>query len=160
NNAPLLTVFVSSTKLTATGNAAQTGSATITVANPGPEAVSAPFNVNVVSSIVVNITPNAATLVPGATRQFQATVTGTPNTAVTWKVNNITGGNGSTGTVTQSGLYTAPGAIPGVTVTVSAVSQADNATQGTATVTFLDSQAVTYGRFLDQATFGPTAQAM
>ncbi|MEN3335431.1 MAG: hypothetical protein V7641_4796 [Blastocatellia bacterium] len=161
NNAPLQTSFVSATKLTATGNATQTGSAAITVANPGPGAVSTPFTVNVVSSIVVNVTPSAAGLVPGATQQFQANVSGTPNTAVTWKVNGTTGGDPSVGTITQSGLYTAPGAAPasGV-VTVAALSQANNITQGTATVTIQDPLAVTYGRFLDQATFGSTAQSM
>lgn len=161
NNAPLQTSFVSPTRLTATGNATQTGSAAITVANPGPAAVSGPFTINVVSSIVVNVTPSAAGLVPGATQQFQASVTGTPNTAVTWKVNGTTGGDSSVGTITQGGLYTAPGAIPtSGLVTVSAVSQANNLTQGSATVTIQDPLAVTYGRFLDQATFGSTGQSM
>jgi uncharacterized protein (DUF1800 family) len=160
NNTPLQTAFVSSTRLTATGNAAQTGGVNITVVNPGPEAVSTPFTINVVSSIGVNITPNAVSMVPSATQQFQATVSGTPNQAVTWKVNGITGGNPSTGTITTSGLFTAPGSIPSGLITINAVSQADNLTQGTATVTILDSQSVTYGRFLDQTTFGPTSQLM
>ena len=160
NDAPLQTTFVSSTRLTATGNAAQTGSVNITVANPGPEAVSTPFIINVISSISVSVTPNAASLTPGATQQFQATVSGSSNQGVTWKVNGTTGGDATNGTITANGLYTAPGSIPSGTITVSAVSQADNATQGTAAVTFIDSQSVTYGRFLDQATFGPTAQAM
>lgn len=162
NNTQLQTAFVSSTRLTATGNAAQTGSAQITVANPGPEAVSTPVAINVVSNIGVNVTPNTVSLAPSATQQFQATVSGTANQAVTWKVNNVTGGNSTTGIVTQSGLYTAPSAAPAAAITVSAVSQSDNATQGTATVTIViqDSQSVTYGRFLDQTTFGPTSQSM
>jgi uncharacterized protein (DUF1800 family) len=160
NNTPLQTAFVSSTRLTATGNATQTGSVTITVANPGPESVSTPLTINVVSSISVSVTPNAVSLVPGASQQFQATVSGTPNQALTWKVNGVTGGSTSTGTITQAGLYTAPDSIPAAAITVSAVSQADNATQGTAGVTFVDAQAVTYGRFLDQTTFGPTPQLM
>lgn len=162
NNTPLQTAFVSSTRLTATGNATQTGSVQITVSNPGPEAVSTPFTINVVSNINVSVTPNAATLAPSATQQFQANVSGTTNTAVIWKVNNVTGGNASTGTITQSGLYTAPSAAPAGAITVSAVSQADNATQGTAAVTIViqDTQSVIYGRFLDQATFGPTTQSM
>src|SRR5436853_1789952 len=98
NNTPLQTNFVSATQFTATGNAAQTGSAAITVANPGPGAVSTPFTVNVVSSVVVIVTPSAAGLVPSATQQFQATVSGTPNPAVTWKVNGTTGGDSSVGT--------------------------------------------------------------
>jgi uncharacterized protein (DUF1800 family) len=162
NNTPLQTAFVSSSRLTATGNAAQPGSVSITVANPGPEAVSTPVTVNIVSSIGVMVTPNAVSLAPSATQQFQATVSGSQNQAVTWKVNNVTGGNSTTGVITQGGLYTAPGAVPGGVITVSAVSQADNATQGTAsvTITIQDSQTVTFGRFLDQTTFGPTSQLM
>ncbi len=37
---------------------------------------------------------------------FSATVTGTSNTAVTWKVNGITGGSAATGTISQAGLIT------------------------------------------------------
>jgi uncharacterized protein (DUF1800 family) len=161
NNAPLATNFVSTSKLTATGNATQTGSVSITVANPGPGAVSSPFTVNVVSSVVVVVTPGSAGLAPGATQQFQANVSGTPNAAVTWKVNGTTGGDPAVGLITQGGLYTAPLAVPTAGVaTVSAVSQADNVTQGTASVTFQDPLAITCGRFLDQATFGATPQLM
>src|SRR5690349_2394102 len=161
NNAPLSTNFVSSTQLTATGNATQTGSFSLTVANPGPGAVSSPFTVSVVSTVVVVVTPGSVGLAPGATQQFQAAVTGTPNTAVTWKVNGTTGGDPAVGLITQGGLYTAPLAVPAANVvTVSAVSQADNITQGTASVTIQDPLAITYGRFLDQATFGATPQLM
>ena len=162
NNTALQTNYVSPTQLTATGNAMLTGSFNITVANPGPAAVSSPaLPVNVSSTVVVNVTPSSVGLVPGASQQFQAAVSGTPNTAVTWRVNGKTGGDSSLGTVTQTGLYTAPAAVPTVNVvTVSALSQADNITQGTATVTIQDPLAITYGRFLDQATFGSTPQLM
>jgi hypothetical protein len=66
---------------------------------------------------------------------FSAAVTGTSNTAVTWKVNGITGGSAATGTVSQAGLYYAPHSVPVSTapnnegrtteVIVTAVSQAD-----------------------------------
>ena len=77
-----------------------------------PGAVSSPFTVNVVSTVVVIVSPGSVGLAPGATQQFQAAVTGTPNTAVTWKVNGATGGDPSVGLITQSGLYTAPAAVP------------------------------------------------
>lgn len=162
NTTPLVTNYVSQTQLTATGNATLTGNFNITVANPGPGAVSSPaLPIKVSSSVVVNVTPASVGLVPGASQQFQAAVSGTANTAVTWRVNGTPGGDPSLGTITQTGLYTAPSAVPtaGV-VTVSALSQADNITQGTATVTIQDPLAITYGRFLDQATFGSTPQLM
>ncbi|MFL6215408.1 MAG: DUF1800 family protein [Blastocatellia bacterium] len=161
NNAPLPTNFVSASQLTATGSATQTGSFNLTVANPGPGAVSSPLTVNVVSSVVVVVSPGSVGLAPTATQQFQANVSGTPNTAVTWKVNGATGGDPAVGLITQGGLYTAPLAVPTANVvTISAVSQADNITQGTASVTIQDPLAIIYGRFLDQASFGATPQLM
>src|SRR5262249_6303791 len=119
------------------------------------------FTINVVSSIVVTVSPSAASLAPGAAQQFQAAVSGTSNTAVTWKVNGTVGGDSVSGTITANGLYTAPGAIPASgSVTVSALSQADNLTQGSATVTFQDAAALTYGRLLDQTSFGATPQSI
>jgi hypothetical protein len=160
NNTPLVTTFVSSTRLTATGNASQLGAINITVANPGPEAVSTVTVINVTSNLAVAVTPSSVSLPTAATQQFQATVTGSANQAVTWKVNGTVGGDAAFGTITANGLYTAPNTIPVSQITVSAVSNADNLTQGTATVAIQDASLITYGRFLDQATFGSTPQSL
>jgi hypothetical protein len=66
---------------------------------------------------------------------FSATVTGTSNTALTWKVDGVIGGSATTGTISQSGVYYAPHSAPVSTLTnndgqvtdvvVTAVSQAD-----------------------------------
>src|SRR5439155_16038186 len=69
----------------------------------------------------------------GGTQQFTATVRNTSNTAVTWQVNGVTGGNATVGTISSSGLYTAP-ASP-ATVTVTAVSQADTTKRAEAHMT-------------------------
>jgi hypothetical protein len=161
NGVPLATNFVSTTQLTATGNASQLGNASVTVANPGPGAVSAALNVSVVSTIVVTVSPSSVGVPTGGTQQFQAAVSGSANQAVTWKVNGLVGGDPSSGTITASGLYTAPAVIPvSGTATVAALCAADGLTQGTATVSIQDPLAVTYGRFLEQSTFGPTPQLM
>jgi len=61
----------------------------------------------------------------GASTQYSAAVTGTTNTAVTWQVNGVTGGSAATGTITATGLYTAPATMPaGSVVTITAVSAA------------------------------------
>ncbi len=61
----------------------------------------------------------------GTTAQFTATVTGTSNSAVNWQVNGVTGGSAATGTISITGLYTAPASLPSPnTVTISAVSAA------------------------------------
>jgi hypothetical protein len=51
-------------------------------------------------SVSVSVSPQTAALQPAQQTQFTAAVSGTTNTAVTWKT--------SGGTVTSSGLYTAP----------------------------------------------------
>ena len=94
--------------------------------------------------ITVTVTPATATLSPGATTQFIATVTGTTNTSVTWQVNGTPGGGAASGTITSSGLYTAPGTIPNpATVTVTAVLSANSSDSGSASVTIAQQVAVT-----------------
>ncbi|MFN0121366.1 MAG: DUF1800 family protein [Blastocatellia bacterium] len=111
-------------------------------------------------TVAITISPGAATLNAGAAQQFTANVTGTANTAITWQVNNVTGGAAATGTINVSGLYTAPGAIPAGAITVTAVSQADVTKKATAAVTIIDTSSVAAGRLLEQTTFGPTPQLM
>ena len=94
---------------------------------------------------VVNITisPTSASVQTSAAQQFTATVTGSTNTAVTWQVNNVTGGNSTTGTVSTTGLYTAPAAVPSpAAVTVKAIAQADTTKTASATVTVTAPQQV------------------
>ena len=81
-----------------------------------------------VTAVSVAISPTSASVVVGNTRQFTATVTGTSNTAVTWAVLESGGG-----TVSASGLYTAP-ATAG-TYRVRATSVADPTKSASATVT-------------------------
>ncbi len=127
----LTTKFVSSTQLTATGTvtAAQQGmSIQVTVVNPDPGSItSAAMALKVgTAQVVVKITPASAQLHAGQTVQFKATVTGTTNQAVTWQVNGTAGGNSTLGTISSTGLYTAPAALTKSTsVSVSALSAAD-----------------------------------
>jgi hypothetical protein len=86
----------------------------------------------------VSVLPASATLVTGQTQQFSAQVAGTGNfsMAVTWKVNDISGGSSSVGMITSAGLYTAPAAVPNpAIVTVKAVSVQDPTKSGAANVT-------------------------
>jgi uncharacterized protein (DUF1800 family) len=109
----------------------------------------------------VSVVPANVTVLAGATQQFQATVTGNANQAVTWTVNNTAGGDATVGTVDASGLYTAPATVPsGGTVTVAAASVANPAAIGSALVLVQDPLNITYGRLLDQTSFGPTQASM
>jgi hypothetical protein len=83
-------------------------------------------------SVTVSTNPPITQVYTSTTQQFIATVTGTTNTAVTWQVDGVTGGNATVGTINSSGLYTAPTSVPSpATVTVEAVSQADSSAIGT-----------------------------
>ncbi len=160
NGVSLTTKFVNAGQLTATGTATKTGNITLKVANPGAGAVSAPMYVTVSSDVVVAVAPRGAKIQAGAKQQYQATVTGTTNQGVTWKVNNVAGGNANIGTINSSGLYTAPKVSPpGGTVNVSATSSANGVTQGSVPAYVKNPVEVTYGRFLDQTSFGPTTES-
>ncbi len=90
---------------------------------------------------LVTITPNAPTVLIGASLQFSASVTGVSSTGVTWGVSQgneatIIGGNNTIGTINTNGLYTAPVTVPSpTTVKITATSTANTNDFGTATVT-------------------------
>ncbi len=78
------------------------------------------------TAVTLAISPTSASVTTGLTQQFTITVTNTTNTAVTWSVNGVVGGNQTVGFISSAGLYTAPNNVPTpATVTVTAVSQAD-----------------------------------
>ncbi len=68
--------------------------------------------------------PTTASMQSGETYALTACVTGTANTQVIWSVNGLAGGDGTTGTITPGGVYTAPTPSPG-TVTITATSTQD-----------------------------------
>jgi hypothetical protein len=99
------------------------GSAAVTIANPPPP-------------VSITISPASATLHVGSSRQFKAKVQNTSNTGVIWKVNGVTGGNAKVGTISLTGEYIAPGAVPSPDhVAVTAVSAADPTKSASASVT-------------------------
>lgn len=86
--------------------------------------------------ITVAVAPTTQNVLLGATQQFTATVSGSTNTAVTWSVNGITGGNTTVGTINASGLYTAPAILPSpAAVSIRATSVANGTSSASATVT-------------------------
>jgi len=108
-----------------------------TTAAPSSAASSACLNAATVTSpVAVSVTPSSASLQVGmATQTFTANVTDTTNTAVSWQVNNVPGGNSTVGTISASGVYTPPATVSGtLTVTVTAVSQAVKTQSGSAQV--------------------------
>jgi len=106
----------------------------------------------------------------GTTQQFSAYVPLSPNTVV-WSVNGITGGNSTIGTVSQTGLYTAPVTAPmSNVVALRATSTAFPEKFGEATITITRkkpwvwsvSPAITAGTFnvkVNGSNFAPDAIA-
>jgi len=90
-------------------------------------------------AIAVSVSPNPASVRAGATQSFSATVTGSSNASVTWQVSGVTGGASATGTISSSGMYSAPATLPNPnTVAVQAVSAADSNASGASAVTLLN----------------------
>ena len=77
----------------------------------------------------VAISPTSAIVAADGQEQFTA------NAVVSWQVNGVTGGSTATGTISSSGLYTAPEAA--VSVTVEGVSQADSSKSASARLVVL-----------------------
>lgn len=88
-------------------------------------------------SVTVTLSPSSATVDTGATYQFTAKVVNTDDHSVDWQVNGIAGGNSTVGTISTSGLYTAPGRVPSSSssVKITAVSHADPTKSASASVT-------------------------
>lgn len=117
-------------------------SVTITATSLADSTASASVSVQVLSDVVVNISPTSASLATNASQSFTANVSGTgsPDLAVAWSVNSISGGNSAVGTVAPTGAdaatYTAPAVLPSLsTVNVTVTSIADPSKSANASVT-------------------------
>lgn len=100
----------------------------VTITTPRGSAITAdPFTIK-----GLRLTPRTARVNFGESLQFTAEVIGESDQIVTWSVNGITNGNQTLGTISATGLYTAPqreGAV-----TIRATSVADNARTDEASV--------------------------
>ncbi len=86
-------------------------------------------------TIEVTVKPTSGSVVLGGQATFTATVINTTDTAVSWGVNGVPGGNATLGTITSAGVYTAPADLPSpAAVQVTATSHADPTKSGTGTL--------------------------
>jgi hypothetical protein len=116
-NAGTFTVTVTATdSANLTGSATQTVTAT-TLLPPPP--------------VSVTISPSSGTVASGGTQPFTSTVANTTNQAVTWTA--------TAGTISATGLFTAPVVSTNTTITVTASSVADPSKSASATVQVLAS---------------------
>jgi hypothetical protein len=88
------------------------------------------------AQVAVSVMPTAANVRAGATQPFTASVTGTTNQNVSWSVNGVAGGNATNGTISGSGIYSAPASLPNSNaITIGAASAANSSASGTSNVT-------------------------
>lgn len=114
---------------------------------------SATATVNLTPAVNVTMTPATATVLAGATQQFAASVSNSTNTAVNWTLTP------AVGSVSSTGLYTAPGTVLTTqTVTVRATSQADATKSATATLTVRPLVAISISTAPASVNAGNTAQ--
>ena len=84
----------------------------------------------------LTVTPASATLAGLSQQQFTAKTSDGSKPALTWSVNGVAGGNATLGTISATGLYSAPEFPPAPnTITISAVENADSSKSGKSAVT-------------------------
>ena len=132
---------LSTVTLTVTDNAGLQDTAQVVV-SPTAITTTAPAAAGVMAcsdtppAIEVAVCPASGSVQAGATQTLTATLANTTDTAVTWQVDGVDGGNSVSGTVSSNGVYTAPGSVPaGGSVTVSAVSAVDGTAMGSTQLT-------------------------
>lgn len=84
-------------------------------------------------SLSITISPSSVTLIAAATQQFTAVVRGSSNTAVAWSLSSSGCSGTACGTITPTGLYTAPTPVSAsMIVNVIATAMADSSKSATA----------------------------
>ena len=78
-------------------------------------------------AVSVSVAPDSASVIITQMQQFTATVSNATDASVTWSVNGVVGGDATVGTISDSGLYTAPTKVPATAkFNVTATSKADS----------------------------------
>jgi hypothetical protein len=84
----------------------------------------------------VTVSPGTATVTTGGTRQFTATVSGSTDQNISWRVNGAPGGSSTYGLISVEGVFIAPTTVPNpASVTITAKAFSDPTKTGSATVT-------------------------
>jgi len=132
---------VATVALTVTDDAGRTDTADVVI-TPSSASSSAPSMAGqggcstVAPSIEIEVCPSTDSVQTGATQTLAATLGNTSDTAVTWQVNGVAGGNATVGTISTAGVYTAPASVPSpATVTITAIAQADGTSSASAALT-------------------------
>jgi uncharacterized protein (DUF1800 family) len=128
NGVVVPTTFISGNQLMAVITENIPGTYPVTVVNPDPGSASSQ-KVNALvqpGQVVVKLQPSETSVRVNNTINITPTVTGSQDTALTWTVNGITGGNPQIGTISPQGVYTAPAVVPNPNIVVVQATSVDN----------------------------------
>lgn len=113
------------------------GRHTITATSVQDPNMSDTASVTVNLAVTVSITPANVSISTSQTQQFTATVRNATNTQVTWKVDDIEGGNTEVGTISPTGLYSPPATTGSHVITATSVEAPSRSANVLVTVKFL-----------------------
>jgi hypothetical protein len=88
--------------------------------------------------VAIQISPTQAQVYLNGTQQFSATISGSSIGSILWQVNGVPGGNSTLGTISSTGLYTAPAQVTDPIVAVDAVFSEANSVYAYANVSILE----------------------
>jgi uncharacterized protein (DUF1800 family) len=128
NGVAVPTTYISGTQLVAVITENTPGTYPVTVVNPDPGSASSK-NVNALvqpGQVVIQLQPSETSVRVNNTITITPTVTGSQDTALTWTVNGIAGGNAQIGTISAKGVYTAPAVVPNPNLVVVQATSVDN----------------------------------
>jgi uncharacterized protein (DUF1800 family) len=128
NGVPIPTTYLSGTQLVADITENIPGTYPVTVVNPDPGSASSQ-RINALVSpgqVVILLQPTETSVRVNNTITITPTVTGSQDTALTWTVNGIAGGNAQIGTINAQGVYTAPAVVPNPNLVVVQATSVDN----------------------------------
>jgi len=97
-------------------------------------------------AVTLTVTPPTATVAAGQSEQFTATSSNGSTGAITWEVSGTAGGNSSVGTISASGVYTAP-SVPPISQPVT-ITATESGISGSAAVTVAYSNATLMGQYV------------
>jgi len=125
------------------------------VASPGTTDTASLTLLPSAAKVTVAINPAGKNLDATQTQQFSATVTGTTNTSVAWSLSP------SVGTISSSGLYTAPASVSAPqTIAVTATSAASSTATASAALTIYPAVSITSGTTPNGTVSSPYSAAL
>jgi N-acetylneuraminic acid mutarotase len=111
---------------------------TVTATSAADTSKSASATITILAAVVVTVSPLNQSVVIGSTQQYTATVQNAINSSVTWSVSGSACTGSACGTISTTGLYTAPSVVPSApAVSITATSVEDTAKSDSVTATIV-----------------------